>query len=112
MKPGALMGGYDWVVTDKYDPNNPEHVRIKKGIELGNGLPDLLNPKVILDAIKEAGFELLEHRDTCLYNPEYEIPWYDSLEGRYWSFSKYVVINGMLGLTFCAASSTHPWACG
>jgi sterol 24-C-methyltransferase len=88
LKPGALFGGYDWVVTDKYDANNPEHVRLKKGIELGNGLPDLQRPEDILDAMKTAGFEIIETKDYGICtNPDTEIPWYDSLEGKYWSLT-------------------------
>jgi len=86
LKPGALFGGYDWVVTDKYDPNNPTHVKLKKGIELGNGVADLLSPSEILDAMKTAGFEIIETKDYGIQN-EFEISWYDSLEGRYWSLS-------------------------
>jgi len=89
LKPGSLFGGYDWVITDKYDPNNPEHVSLKKGIELGNGLPDLIKPGEILDAMKRAGFEVLETRDYGLTNTDYEIPWYDSLDGRYWSIASF-----------------------
>jgi len=87
MKPGALFGGYDWVVTDKYDANNPEHVKLKKGIELGNGVADLLRPSEILDAMKKAGLEIIETKDYGIQNTDYEIPWYDSLEGNYWSLS-------------------------
>lgn len=81
--------GYDWVVTDKYDAKNPEHVRVKKEIELGNGVADLQRPKDVLDALKEAGFEVLETQDFGESNSDYEIPWYDSLEGRYWSFANF-----------------------
>ena len=27
-------------MTDRYDPKNPQHVEIKKGIELGDGIED------------------------------------------------------------------------
>jgi len=88
LKPGCLLGGYDWVITDKYDASNPEHLRLKKSIELGNGLPDLITPTEIIQAMKKAGFEVLEQKDYGICsNPEYEIPWYDSLEGKYWSLS-------------------------
>jgi len=90
LKPGCLFGGYDWVVTDKYDPNNPEHVRLKKGIKLGNGLPDLQRPGDVIDAMKQAGFQIVEQRDygICV-NDKYDIPWYDSLEGKYWSLASF-----------------------
>jgi sterol 24-C-methyltransferase len=83
-KPGGLFGGYDWVITEKCDLNNPEHVRTKKAIELGNGLPDLTKPSEVLAALKEAGFEILETTDYGLtLHPDSEVPWYDSLEGKY-----------------------------
>jgi len=89
LKPGALFAGYDWVITDKYNPNDPEHLRLKKSIELGNGVADLKLPSEILGAMKEAGFEIVETRDYGLFNADYEIPWYDSLEGKWWSVSSF-----------------------
>jgi len=82
IKPGGYFAGYDWIITDKCDLNNPEHVRIKKGIELGNGLPDLKRPGHVLQTLKDAGFEVLESRDLALWNPDYDIPWYDSLSAK------------------------------
>jgi len=76
LKPGQLFAGYEWVVTEKYDPNNPTHVSLKKGIEVGNGLPDLETPDVIVDALKKAGFEVLEAYDLA---PKSDIPWYSAL---------------------------------
>jgi hypothetical protein len=32
---------YEWIVTDKYDPNNKYHRELKEGIEIGNSLPDI-----------------------------------------------------------------------
>ena len=29
-----------WVMTDKFDPKSAEHVAIKKGIELGDGIEE------------------------------------------------------------------------
>lgn len=90
LKPGGLLAGYDWVITDKCDLNNAEHVRIKKSIELGNGLPDLERPGDIIDSMKKAGFEIIEHYDLyAKFDSNYEIPWYDSLEGKYWSFANF-----------------------
>jgi len=90
LKPGGLFTGYDWVITDKCDMSNPQHVLIKKGIELGNGLPDLQRPRDLLEAMKEAGFEILESRDIhSNFDPNYDIPWYDSLEGKYWNLSNF-----------------------
>jgi len=76
LKPGAVFAGYEWVITHRYDDSNPEHHRIKKGIEVGNGLPELETPTVILAALEEAGFEIIEHQDLADTG---DIPWYQPL---------------------------------
>lgn len=53
-----MFGGYEWVVTDKYEPNNEHHVQLKEGIEVGNGLPTLATPAIIKANLEEAGFEV------------------------------------------------------
>ena len=69
LKPGAIFACYEWCLTDKYDHSNPEHVSIKKQIEEGDGLPDIVSTHHCLTALKKAGFEILEERD--LVNDEY-----------------------------------------
>jgi sterol 24-C-methyltransferase len=76
LKPGQYFGGYEWIITDKYDSSNPEHVKVKQGIEVGNGLPDLEKPSVILAAMKEAGFEVIESHDLATTS---DLPWYLAL---------------------------------
>jgi len=76
LKPGQYFGGFEWIITDKYDSSNPDHVRIKKGIEVGNGLPELERSSVIVDALKQAGFEVLEAYDLA---PASDLPWYLAL---------------------------------
>jgi len=82
LKPGSLFAGYDWVMTDKYDPTNGRHVAVKEGIEEGNGLPNLATPQIVLEALEKAGFEIVEARDVqaIAHNPG-QIPWYESLGG-------------------------------
>jgi len=63
LKPGKYFSVYEWVMTDKYDPKNPEHVAIRKGIEIGNALPDIPHFQVVLDAFKNVGFEIVEITD-------------------------------------------------
>jgi sterol 24-C-methyltransferase len=83
LKPGGVFAGYEWVMTDKYDPKNAEHVAIKKGIELGNGLPDLApSPADVINALKQAGFEILKAEDRASIENRTDIPWYDPLAGR------------------------------
>ena len=41
LKPGGIFAGYEWCLTPLYHGDNAEHQRLKQGIELGNGLPEL-----------------------------------------------------------------------
>lgn len=65
LKPGAIFACYEWCMTDKYIPGNPDHERIKKWIEEGDGLPDICHTSVCSKAMIAAGFELLEERDMA-----------------------------------------------
>jgi sterol 24-C-methyltransferase len=76
LKPGARFALYDWCMTEAFDPNDPYHQAVKRGIELGSGLPDLGTTRQFLDALQEAGFEVLDHRDVALSG---DIPWYEPL---------------------------------
>lgn len=83
LKKGGLFTGYDWVVCNNYDPNNKDHVRIKEGIEVGNGLPTLATPEHIVECLEKAGFEVIDHYDANKgVHSQYEIPWYDTLNGK------------------------------
>lgn len=82
LKPGGLYATYEWVVTDNYDETNPEHVKIKKGIEVGNGLPNLEKPAVLIKALKDAGFEIVDAEDFAAKGDP-ETPWYLSLSGSF-----------------------------
>jgi sterol 24-C-methyltransferase len=82
LKPGAMYCTYEWCMTDKYDPNNADHVRVRKGIEKGNALPDIPHTSVVLNAFKEVGFEILDVIDFGTATKQNPIPWYDTLAGR------------------------------
>lgn len=83
LKPGGLFGNYEWIVTDKFDASNPEHTRIKEGIEVGNGLPTLATAEQVLAAVRAAGFEVLDAYDANadVHSP-HQIPWYEPLTGK------------------------------
>ncbi|CAG8552056.1 15233_t:CDS:10, partial [Acaulospora colombiana] len=82
LKPGGHFATYEWVTTPKYDANNPEHVRIVRGIEEGNSIPSLSSYKQALDAARNVGFEVLEHEDLSILS-EYHEPWYSTLKGSF-----------------------------
>jgi sterol 24-C-methyltransferase len=79
LKPGGTFGVYEWLMADEYDNNNPEHRRIRLGIEQGDGISNMVTISEGLKAIKDAGFELLRHEDLAA-RPD-PIPWYYPLAG-------------------------------
>ncbi len=80
--PGGRFASYEWCMTDGYDPNSAEHRRMKRGIETGNGLPDLLPTAEVLEAVAEAGFELVHHEDRAAA-ADLATPWYHPLRADY-----------------------------
>ena len=81
LRPGACFAGYEWCLTDDFDPGNAEHQWIKNEIMVGDALPEIASMPEICDALRTAGFELLEARDRA---PESDpgMPWYRALQGR------------------------------
>ena len=81
LRPGGEFAGYEWCLTDSYDPENADHVRIKQDVMKGNGLPDIAHTSEIISALVAAGFEVVEARDLA---PESDpqTPWYRPLQGR------------------------------
>jgi len=86
IKPGGYFSGYEWVMTEKYDPKNKKHVAIKCGIEVGNGLPDIATIPHVLESLKKAGFEVVDYADmgSGSRHAENQIPWHAPLKGS-WS---------------------------
>jgi sterol 24-C-methyltransferase len=82
MKNGAHFAGYEWCMTGRFDPENPEQRDIKQCIEEGDALPDLGSMSDVLDACTSAGFEVLESRDMA-ETSDSETPWYLPLAGRF-----------------------------
>ncbi len=80
LKPGGFFASYEWCMTDRYDPQSADHVRIKRSIERGDGLPDLVDVAAVRDAAKRAGLDVHDLRDLA---PECdrETPWYLPLTG-------------------------------
>ncbi|CAM9660749.1 unnamed protein product, partial [Ectocarpus sp. 12 AP-2014] len=79
LKPGCVFACYEWCLTDKFDASNDEHRLIKKLIEEGDGLPDMITPPEVDSALKASGFEILETRDAALDPNPGGIPWYQPL---------------------------------
>ena len=81
LKPGGCYAGYEWCLTPLYDSGNPDHRRLKQGIELGNGLPELATCPDVVNALKAVGFDVLATHDAAA-DSDPETPWYRALQGR------------------------------
>jgi sterol 24-C-methyltransferase len=77
LKPGGMFASYEWCLTDKFDPNNAEYCSIKENIMVGNGLPELRHYSVVVRAVQDAGFEVLDARDLAHSS---EVPWYQPID--------------------------------
>lgn len=80
LKPGGCFVAYEYVLTDRFDAQNPYHLQIKADIELGGGLLDIDNEQTVGNALKTVGFEVLETRDLAIQTGP-SIPWYQPLVG-------------------------------
>lgn len=89
LRKGGKLFTYEWVMTERYDPTNESHQTIKKGVEWGNGIEDLVSYKVPLEALEQSGFKVLEHGDLVdmaeEWYGEHNVPWYFDI-AREWSF--------------------------
>lgn len=78
LKPGTYFTGTDWCMTAKYSPRDPHHIKIKQGIEKGNGIYNLCSSDNIINSLKKCGFELIETKD--LASEAISNTWYEPLQ--------------------------------
>lgn len=86
LKPGQHFAAYEWCMTDAFDPQNQNHQKIKSEIEVGDGLPDIRSTRQCLEALKQAGFEVLWEKDLAADAP---VPWYLPLDKTHFSLSSF-----------------------
>ncbi|KAL2404194.1 Sterol 24-C-methyltransferase erg6 [Exophiala dermatitidis] len=63
LKPGAVFGLSEWVMTPRFDPSNPKHIGIRNRLERGNGLCNLHTSEQARAAMLNAGFDLFHDED-------------------------------------------------
>ncbi|KAL2001517.1 hypothetical protein VTN02DRAFT_1658 [Thermoascus thermophilus] len=105
LKPGGVFGVYEWLMTDNYDNDNPEHRRIRLGIEQGDGISNMVKVSEGLAAFKAAGFELLHHEDLA-ERPD-EIPWYYPLAGSWKHMSSFRDVFTVARMTWWGRGIAH-----
>ncbi len=84
LKPGTMFGAYEYIMTDRFDPQDPHHLKLKADIQLGGGLLVIDDQETIKDALREVGFEVLETRDLA-EQPSPYVPWYQPFVGPIYS---------------------------
>nr|ACG33282.1 cycloartenol-C-24-methyltransferase 1 [Zea mays] len=86
LKPGQYFALDEWCLTDRFDPNNAKHLAIKAEIELGDGLPDIRTTRQCVQAMKDAGFEVVFAKDLAQVFP---CPWYRVMDPTYFSWAHF-----------------------
>lgn len=98
LKPGGVFVDCAWVVTDSYDPQNPEHVKVHDDIVYGNALPELRTQKETIDTMREVGLDVVEFKD-CVREGDWN--WYSFMEGRGCSLQSFRVSTIGRMVTHC-----------
>lgn len=106
LKPGAVFGLYEWVMTDAYDESNKRHREIRLGIERGNGISNMVSKREALAAMQQAGFVVEFEEDLAERSAKDKKAWWAPLAGdlsgatNLWDFLGYVRISnvGRLGI--------------
>lgn len=87
LKPGGAFAGYEWCMSDLYDPFNSLHRELKQQIEAGNALPHLPGINDVREALTTAGFAISQAQDRALTG---ELPWYLPLTSKELSWRSFV----------------------
>lgn len=80
LKNDAYFTGYEYCMTSRYDASNAQHRQLKRDIEVGGGLPNLVSQSEVISSLKASGFEVEECRDLSSES-DAETPWYLPLKG-------------------------------
>ncbi|KAL6893866.1 hypothetical protein ACP4OV_007964 [Aristida adscensionis] len=82
LKPGQYFAVDEWCMTDRFDPGNAKHLAIKAEIELGGGLPDIRTTRQCVQAVKDAGFEVIFAKDLTA---DFPCRWYQPMDPSHFS---------------------------
>ena len=110
LQPAASFGAYEYFLTHSSDPSNAYHLKLKSDIELGGGLLNIDNRPTVDDALRTAGFEVLEARDLSVQEGP-SIPWYQPLVGPGLSLASFRSTRSGLGYPQHTASARNAPHC-
>ena len=66
LKPGSCFAAYEYCMTDRFNAQDPHHLKLKADMQLGGGLLEIVAPQTIDDALRAVGFEVLATRDMAV----------------------------------------------
>ena len=79
LKPGGTFGVYEWVLTETYNADDPDHRRVSLGIEQGDGISQLFTISDAREGLINAGFEITYEENLAQKGDV--VPWYYPLAG-------------------------------
>ena len=82
LKPGALFWGQEMCMTERFDPTDARHQKIKRNLMHGIALRDIATFGQVNRALENAGFELIEGLDRDVQEGP-TTPWYRPMESRH-----------------------------
>ncbi len=86
IRPGGQVALTEWCLTERFDGGDSTHRDIRDRVEFANATPNLLTTVAHVEAIEQAGFEVLLAKDQALESaPGW--PWYRALQGRDFSLA-------------------------
>ncbi|MFS8025209.1 putative methyltransferase [Helianthus anomalus] len=100
LKPGSMYVSYEWVTTELYNSEDPEHVEIIHGIEIGNALPRLRRYSDIAEVAKRVGFEVVKEKD--LAKPPAGVWWSRLRKTKFSNWKKRMMVMVLEKLGFVA----------
>lgn len=77
LKPGGTFACMEWVLTDKFNPDNDTHRYCKRSVERFAAVTELLTTKEVMSNIREAGFEVLEEDDLSMHTETFPDTWWE-----------------------------------
>lgn len=67
LKPGAVFGLSEWVLTPAFDATDSRHLGIRNRLERGNGLTNLQTSAQAREAVVGAGFDIFHDEDFAAH---------------------------------------------
>jgi sterol 24-C-methyltransferase len=76
LKPGGFFGTYEWLITPKYNDQNPTHCEIRNRIEHSSGIPKLVDAENAIRALERVGWKVVSDEDLAITTPTNPVLWW------------------------------------